>query len=332
MSSGKRLVCAFALAVGLTVGGVVALDGEHAKPRPCNRAHPCTTTSTGTTTTTTTTPPPASEATALGVYEGAANLDGVLSFASWLGRTPTQALDFIPRAVNGVPSWAKVDNPTFWTSAWESFDGRMAYSLPLTISGTPLSSVANGCCDSHFRSFASNLVAHGQSDAVVRLGWEFNGSWYPWAASGNVEAFKDAFQRAASVLQSVAPNLSIAWCRTRGGFDLADPSIAYPGDGAVDVISLDSYDNKEIADPSARWAAERADMDRMAAFAAQHPDKPFAVDEWGLLTGDSTVFIDGMADWFAAHDVDYQMVFDFSKWDLDNFPDAKARYRARFGP
>ena len=33
-----------------------------------------------------------------------------------------------------------------------------------------------------------NLVAEGQGNAILRLGWEFNGDWYPWSVANNTDA------------------------------------------------------------------------------------------------------------------------------------------------
>ena len=54
------------------------------------------------------------------------------------------------------------------------------YSVPLLPKdGSTLAAGASGAYDAHFETMARELVAQGQGDAIIRLGWEFNGSWYP---------------------------------------------------------------------------------------------------------------------------------------------------------
>jgi hypothetical protein len=61
----------------------------------------------------------------------------------------------------------------------------MTFSMPLTISGTPLADVAAGLHDSSFLAVARSMVAYHWGGATIRLGWEFNGSWMPWAAGND---------------------------------------------------------------------------------------------------------------------------------------------------
>ena len=48
-------------------------------------------------------------------------------------------------------------------------------------SGGSLAGAASGAYDEHFAALARNLVAGGLGGAGIRLGWEFNGSWYRWS-------------------------------------------------------------------------------------------------------------------------------------------------------
>ena len=48
---------------------------------------------------------------------------------------------------------------------------------------------ATGAYNSSYVTLAQTLVAGGQANAYLRLGWEFDGSWMPWAATTpNAEA------------------------------------------------------------------------------------------------------------------------------------------------
>ena len=42
---------------------------------------------------------------------------------------------------------------------------------------------ATGAFNLYYVTLAQTLVAGGQSNAYLRLGWEFDGSWMPWDAT-----------------------------------------------------------------------------------------------------------------------------------------------------
>lgn len=40
---------------------------------------------------------------------------------------------------------------------------------------------ANGDWNQYFTAIAQGLVNYNLSNAILRIGWEFNGNWYPWS-------------------------------------------------------------------------------------------------------------------------------------------------------
>ena len=41
---------------------------------------------------------------------------------------------------------------------------------------------------------------YGFADATIRLGWEFNGNWFAWAASNDPAAFITYWQRIVTAM------------------------------------------------------------------------------------------------------------------------------------
>jgi hypothetical protein len=108
---------------------------------------------------------------------------------SWLGKTIMLSLDGASTA-----SWSGLSDPTWldpadgWPAWQSSVPGR---HLLITVDMLPtppeggtvsLAECASHDYDSHWITLAQNLVAWNLGDAILRLGHEFNGNWYPWAA------------------------------------------------------------------------------------------------------------------------------------------------------
>src|SRR6185436_4990248 len=77
---------------------------------------------------------------------------------------------------------------------------------------------AAGDYNAHFRQLAENLVKYGLGDAVLRLGWEFNGGWYTWRAKDKTEAFAEYWRQIVKTMRAVpgAEKLQFCWNPTLG--------------------------------------------------------------------------------------------------------------------
>ena len=89
---------------------------------------------------------------------------------------------------------------------------------------------------------------------VVRIGWEFNGNWMPWAASKDPESYKRYFRRIVEIMRRApGQRFQFEWCPNHGRKDM-DPTEAYPGDDVVDIIGMDVY--------AETWDASTSDPDK----------------------------------------------------------------------
>ena len=277
-----------------------------------------------------------------------------LAFGAWRGEPVTSATDFLPS-----DDWAQIEHPAWAIAHWRSARGVWPdFSVALwPASGGSLAEAASGAYDAHFAALARSLVAGGLGGAGIRLGWEFNGSWYRWSVRSADDAalYAAAWRRVVKAMRSVpGAKFRFDWTLSAGA-GIVDPSLAYPGDAFVDDVGMDAYDwnpSGPVPTPPARWRAlvtERWGLAWQARFAAAH-HKPIAFPEWGLVddtvaagrgAGDDPVFVRSMYGWFSDHHVAFENYFDADApaegrlyaltADPGRFPKAAAAYRALFG-
>ena len=232
---------------------------------------------------------------AFGVYEGpgtggTARIPGL---TQWLGRAPDRALDFFAN-----DTWPSLESDAAWTCySWSppatgAVVPAMTFSVPLTVNGTSLADVAAGLHDSSFLSVARSLVTYNWGHSVVRLGWEFNGGWMPWAADQNPAAYVAAYRHVVALMRSVpGAEFTFDWCTSWGPNSTAPDSV-YPGDDVVDIIGMDVYNryySPADSNPQNRWQmflTAPYGLNWLVSFAALH-GKSISIPEWG--TGEWTV-------------------------------------------
>lgn len=268
------------------------------------------------------------QAGSLSVYEGngcigAKNLE---HFSAWLGHRPDWVLDFFAH-----DTWESLQSDAAWTvSCWQKAHiARVTFSVPMLVNGSTLSAGAEGAYDARFRELAQVLIEHGYGDSVLRLGWEFNGGWYPWSAKRDPKAWVAYWRRIVSVMRAVpGAHFKFCWCPTLGEGQLRPDSV-YPGDAVVDVIGEDVYNQWWDAGshtPGQRWnylVNEVYGLKWQSDFARAH-GKPLSFPEWGTGTrpdgyggGDDPYFIEHMVEWIRNHDLLYYSYFDYAASDYN---------------
>lgn len=293
--------------------------------------------------------PGEARATEFGAYVGA-GCDGVKrigDFEKFVGRKLERTVD----ALNQM-TWTELESSIDWVvGCWDNVPVSLTLSVPMLTrdASATLAEGADGKYDATFRRIAETLVAHGRSDATIRIGWEFNGHWQPWAASKDPKSFVDYFRRIVRLMRETAnQRFSFEWCPNHGRHQLA-PTEAYPGDDVVDVIGMDVYDEYWTSlesNPTVRWTSyvyQPFGLIWQRDFAAQHR-KALAFSEWGTGInpqgsggGDNPVFIRGMANWIAMTKPLYQSYWDNPSPEFNTllsnrqFPLAAAEYVKQFG-
>jgi len=209
----------------------------------------------------------------------------------------------------GTPGWLHACNP----------NRNVEWAIPLTQWGTPLSQVAAGQYDYYFAHAAAAIAAY-QPYAIIRPGWEMNGSWFPWGAgvSGSAADFVAAFQHVVGIFRAASPNFRIDWCVAMSSPGEPPTTNFWPGPQYVDIVGMDFYDAWNPGYPLTPANEQQGwnDYQNIAyglnwqvSFAAAN-QKPLSFPEWGLGVGDNPLFINYMAAWIATHNVAYADYWD----------------------
>ena len=271
----------------------------------------------------------------LGVYVGPGDPGSVDHLATELGERPTYAMDFLDPS-----SWSAFTDPTWPVQVWAGYGYQMIWGVPmLPNSGGSMATGAAGGYDANFQLLAKNFVAQGQGSSIIRIGWEFNGSWFPWGTTSSTPAqFVAYWIHIVDAMRSVpGANFRFEWNPTRGGN--VDPAAYYPGNQYVDIVGLDVYDTEWATYPGASAEFGYIEsgpygLDWLNSFSAAH-GKPMAFPEWGLgwgpsapgsgpitsegtqvCGGDDPTFVTDMVNWIGSHNVveatfwDYQLQID----------------------
>ena len=291
-------------------------------------------------------PTPAPVVTRLGVYRPWFPTD-LGPFVTATGKTPTLAMQY----ADYRGGYDQISNP--WNlSAWADWlkadaNRRFLYSVPL-LTNADKGKYTSTAADAAHKALAQRIVSLGvDGQVILRLGWECNGTWYPW--STNRDGFKAMFRRLVGIYRSVSSKFRFAWNVSGGTYDYAgsqDISLWYPGDDVVDYPTIDQYDQwwQHVGgDPAARWNAILPNLQQFTDFCAKH-GKPGAFDEWGLVSlgqtqlgggGDNPLYITNMLAWAKTHGFAWQCYFEDTSGGIylrleSGAPQSLAAYRAAF--
>jgi hypothetical protein len=278
-------------------------------------------------------------------------------FEEWLGRRIDVVVDMPARG-----NWSQISSPDYLLEEWQDSGRTLVLGvamLPTDVEGVSIQDGARGEYDQYFRTLGEKLVEYGLEDSILRIGWEFNLSTWPWSTE-DADAWQDYFRRVVDALrQADGQRFLVDWNvnNGRGGPDAVD---YYPGDEYVDFIGVDAYDVAGAADAypipegctdvCAQERRERAWRDYIyggerglqfwSDFAAEH-DKQMSLPEWGVWQrfdgtggGDNPYYIEQMAAFIADPDnrVAYQAYFEDANEQgshrlMTDFPESADRYR-----
>jgi hypothetical protein len=219
--------------------------------------------------------------------------------------------------------------------SWSLFEGNF-YS-PST-PGANHASIARGDLDGYILQRAADVRAYGDP-LFLRLHWEMNHDFFPWAVygpdgtvrPGNTHAdFRASWRRAVILFRggtrtavnaalaaaglpglttgdaSVPATTNVAWAWVPGsdGAQAGDDIHAYwPGDGYVDWVGVDWYPQStgDAGLHQARAAAPGGpnELYRRYSALAEAAGKPFVIGEWGVFGQDRPAWVSDMFAWLA---------------------------------
>jgi hypothetical protein len=250
-------------------------------------------------------------ATKPGVFIGNDPSD-VARFEHWLGCPASQVLVFTDQQ-----SWEGIANPGWFVERFRSIDRPVLWSFAMIPHGAKLQDAATGQRNNEY-SLAARALLHARpwqdGHIYIRLGWEFNGNWFPWAAQGQEREFIAVFRHIVHSFRSVSDVFQFEWNFNFG--QSMDPALAYPGDDVVDVIGMDFYWQPQYIgnDPSRAFAAIRDDRYGLQYLEglARARGKRMAFSEWGIQGNDAAPFLRSLKEWISKYNIAY-----LNYWDSD---------------
>ncbi len=189
---------------------------------------------------------------------------------------------------------------------------------------------AEGEFDRHFRRLAERLVELRLPDTIIVLGWEMNGTTYTHRCGPAPENWKRYWNRIVTTMRAVpGQKFKFDWTPNRGR-DAIPWTECYPGDGTVDIIGMDAYDQPRGLS-FAEQVKEPYGLRAHVEFAKAH-GKPISYAEWGLFhNGDNPEYMKGMLAWMDRHKPLYNTLTDYCPhgvWQCTANPRSSVVYRA----
>ena len=190
-------------------------------------------------------PPPCSASMA------ATSPQDVLQFERWLGREVDGVLCYTEA------SWEEHPRPGLVPRAVVPARPARVLVVPLlTERARHDGGGRQGPRNAHYRDGARLLATFRPQDRhiYVRTGWEFNGDWFQWSATGREPGLHRRVPQLRGQLPLGVGQVPFEWNVNLGGSQ-GIPERCYPGDAYVDLVGMDFYFNPEYnpRDSAAAW-------------------------------------------------------------------------------
>ncbi|MBL7486923.1 endoglucanase [Frankia sp. AgB1.9] len=223
-------------------------------------------------------------------------------------------------------SWASIVRPSFAETNFNGWPGKLVLTVPPFPEDhtSNLATCATGAYNSYWQQFGRTLNSTGRQNSIVRLAWEANGDWYPWAGT-NASDYINCFRQVVNSIRSTTTTSPQFDWTINAHYSQNPPSHVptdlYPGDQWVDIVSIDAYDHfppSFTLDQFNDQAEAMGGITWLYNFARAH-GKLFGVPEWGVASGsgddgggDNASYIQFMRDWMVAragHGMYYESYF-----------------------
>ncbi len=239
---------------------------------------------------------------AQGVYLTGSDAPRVPSYEAWLGKSVPLVEIFGDRSSESnltQPNWA-IDRVTALNKtviiAWNFFisGSNEGWGNSANVNNQTSAGVTYA---QRYQAFGTNLIAHGQANAIIRVASEFNngsGGMPPVMDSQtDINNYVASFQGFVKVMRAIpGQHFTFDWDTSPDPGDPNDLTRAYPGDASVDVIGIDNYVTS--VPWGSNWTNEQDEWNKRLNgynggkgyqfylnFAKAH-NKPTAFPEWGL--------------------------------------------------
>jgi hypothetical protein len=281
----------------------------------------------------------------IGVYRGAAvDIIPVQAYEAFLGMRAGTTVSYVLAFMLDNPTWPQFEQailaagtnsgvPGPSATAWAPLLGgrQLMLAVPACCQGTTWADEASSANDAHWTALTQTLVSGGLGSCLLRIGREFTGGWYRWAASTNTasgnyyQTYQAGYAHVVQVMKAAGFTGKFIWNPYLGQGTMGrsmGAENAYPGDSVVDWIGIDVYDGPDStnypagqmvrtpAQQQAAWNRLLTQWDGLEGWRnwAVGRNKPLCYPEYGLRLwndggvykggGDNAVFIREFAAWF----------------------------------
>jgi hypothetical protein len=266
---------------------------------------------------------PAPWAPAFGVYAGPGAVASAQAFDVQKGGPVPYALDFFDSS-----NWTSISDPQWTIQHWRGSPFHMIFGVPmLPDAGASLATGATGAYDPNFVTLATELVAAGEGNAVLMIGWDPLQTGTSWHVTGSADAtaYIEYWRHIVGSMRAVpGAKFQFEWNGGTPGGSLT-ASAVYPGNSYVNLIAIDVFDRLRTPVTGSRWetiSTTTNGPDWFFGFAAEH-HKPLVIGEWGLVPaatpgggGDDVHFVRGFMAWCQAHHIALIVTWDYGTWAL----------------
>jgi hypothetical protein len=282
----------------------------------------------------------------------------VANFDRWLYNSTKKTPMFIDFAAHS--SWTACATGLGLVHYWKNIcpTGQLVLAWPLATDTRPwytgFRDVTSGRQNALLTKLCQVLAQRNMGNAIIRLGWEMNGNWYPWSANADLAGYLAAYRYVVNYCRA-QPGMKLRWCwNPNVGLNALRWEDCYPGYDYVDYIGVDVYD-MWWGDPAKVTQANRwktvlempYGLKQIATY-AKTKGKPLCIPEWGVgkvgpIGGgrENPAWVDYMADfiedptnhvaWHAYWNRDLGSGYEGQIYPTTLRPLTAARYKARFG-
>ncbi|HMR29424.1 MAG TPA: glycosyl hydrolase [Geminicoccaceae bacterium] len=269
------------------------------------------------------------------------------AFESYRGR----AVD-IHSLYLGRSSWSGVIGNLGGSSVARSaaLPGEVAIALSMLMQGQSFGDCNAGRLDGTFKDIGKKLKADNLAEAIVRLGWEANGTSYAWSIRSQGEAYKSCFKRLVGILRKEAPKIRIEWSMRKDNGASVGVHQLYPGNDVVDIIGTSFYDRYPSTNNQSQWDSAYRETKQGGPKGigtwldfAKSKGKKLALAEWAVSDGqpsssrDNAFFVEKVWQFLKSNSsaIAYEAYFNcvntgagiYMIYPEKNNPQASAKYR-----
>ncbi len=267
----------------------------------------------------------------LGVYAGPGASVAATTFSVDAGAPVPYAFDFL-----GGTTWSAIADPRWFLQQWNGSGFRMIWGVPMlpNTGNVSLAGGATGAYNVYFDELGQALVANGQANSVIVLGWDPQDPSLPWYVGNPADAVQYVayWHEIVTTMRSVpGEQFQFVWDSAPGPAAVL-PGQLYPGNSYVDVVATDAFDDDSLV--GLGWNAFTTTPygpDWYATFALRH-NKALMIAKWGVVPtnaeggGDNATFVHQFLHWADVKHLFAAVTWDYGSWAVTGgaFPKAEA--------